>query len=1061
MILSRQQSKRLSKSCYISSQCIRSRSRSGSQVPITGNCTNSSSFIRSKTTTAMSTTPTTLLSNRVMSRRKNVSPIQIPFSPYYGYNSFYRLTPSSISSSLQYLSTQSSQEDGGNDKISQQQSDGDNFALESSLSSILDDIENNNGKDYESSDNDTNDDDMSIDSTSSTITSDDSSSMGLLSLLSDEDSFTNVSEVNNGYDNDNNDYGSAAELSKISDYTDYTNDEEEETTNKQIKKKRKRKKPKAPSKAKRSSDTDTDESKDIPQLQTKHNAQLLFDSIGPHINEEQLKQFLDEMSAFVQFMETELSSILRESKGNASMAKKKRKKKKLTQKDIREYQTTIGIIDAFVKRHQSKKKKKKKGKKNKVTSDDDDNEIHINDQSWKDQNWVKSLLAQFFANNKVEIMESNKDDDTTTATPLTATPSPPPISEMTMGLKYLWNDSKFTPNINRTNYEKNIQTLINAREMSIISPLEWSHGQKKKKRKKRMKEKETKGSLLQSSNGINVHVALMEGGWSKSEGTNDDDDDSSGIMRSHEEEMTNIHNQKPINLLREEAEDMARLLADRLPSDTHARIMTMFEEYAEHLTDPQQDGDDDVSIDIINTDSEITVDHSDKGEKKIPPKKPVMRMLFHHLEQNADFHVHLIAPEIASFLYVDAPWFKNNSFTQIRTDPQADDSTTLQATGGTAYDTYKTFNETNHDPRISEAWKCWFSIRDAMVKTFLRSQRAYCELQKGIVEAENTKKKLKDKKSKSKSTSEDGIKFSNNEHGGAEELFEELDMMRTTESGKKVGRDYSKEEIERGRNPRNANLRFECHMLNDKFGPYSTPESSILADIDGSPDNNTICPEIANQLPETNRTIFVDNLPIDISEEELDDLYSRCGDIKSIKIFNLRPELDPGELKPSALKALKKKRRMTGMKGVKYSRQRTPIYAVITFHDEDSFDKASNDMLRIFGMVIRRHAARSNPARSLFKLYIENIPDGLYAIDVEEKLSKVLYPNVYVSLEIGQHVNSQPSNLVLTFPSYEVAHYAYGQLQTVDFGSDECTFNWMATPKDSMAHWTRKISPDP
>ena len=134
---------------------------------------------------------------------------------------------------------------------------------------------------------------------------------------------------------------------------------------------------------------------------------------------------------------------------------------------------------------------------------------------------------------------------------------------------------------------------------------------------------------------------------------------------------------------------------------------------------------------------------------------------------------------------------------------------------------------------------------------------------------------------------------------------------------------------------------------------------------------------------------------------------------------------------------------------------------MITFKDTEGFDRATKHMLCIFGMVIRRFAAKSFPARKIRKLYIENIPDGYFAIDIEEKLSKALHPHMYLSLEIGQHVNSQPRNLTLSFPSFEVAHYAYQNLKKLDFESEECTINWMPTPKNSMAHWTREIVPDP
>ena len=465
-----------------------------------------------------------------------------------------------------------------------------------------------------------------------------------------------------------------------------------------------------------------------------------------------------------------------------------------------------------------------------------------------------------------------------------------------------------------------------------------------------------------------------------------------------------LGDEKSSEILRNEAEDLARLIADRLPTDAHENVMAMFEEYAGLLDADCDTGDMNVAA----------IDDTTQPEEQ---NKKGKRVLFQQLENNADLHVHLIAPEVAAFFYVEVPWIKENQFTSSAKSISSQSKAGLD-------DPFETFH---NDPRLADAWKCWLSLRDALVEKFVWSQHAYCKLQEAIEESEKQAIEQNDKEAL-----KSGIKFSNSEHSKAEELLEELDMMRVRENGEKVGRDFAKEKIVTGRYPTKATLRFECHMLNDRFGPYGDQKSSILADLgDSNTLVNEICPEISNQLHTATRTIFVENLPINIDEEELNDLYSRCGELESIKIFNLRPDLDPGELRGEALKKKKKQRRMTGIKNVKYSRERTPIYAMITFKDTDGFDRATNHMLRIFGMVIRRLAAKSLPARKIYKLYIENIPDGYFAIDIEEKLSKALYPNMYLSLEIGQHVNSQPKNLTLSFPSFEVAHYAYQNLQSL------------------------------
>jgi len=435
-----------------------------------------------------------------------------------------------------------------------------------------------------------------------------------------------------------------------------------------------------------------------------------------------------------------------------------------------------------------------------------------------------------------------------------------------------------------------------------------------------------------------------------------------------------------------------------------------------------------------------------------------MKMLIPNLERCADYHVHLIAPDVANFFYLDVPWFKHDSDSKLPHTFPAD----IKLKTNQAYESYRQLG--SGDPRLGESWKCWISLRDALVKSFLRSQHVYSNLQKAIMENQEYKseeklKSLPDDKQLEKIM----VKFSSSEYDRAEELLEELDTLRTRPgSGEKVGIDWATENIAQGRNPKKVHLRFQCFMLNDKFGPYSNGESAFLADMNDYHLESAICPDIVNNLPKANKIIFVDNLPIDISEEELKYLYSRCGAIKSIDIFNLRPELDPGEWGSKAKAERRKQMRMSGMKRANNTdRRRSPVYAMIKFEDEGGHKCATNDTLRIFGMVIRMHPAKSYPARNLNQLHIENIPDGLYAIDVETKLSKILHPNMYVSLQVGQHINSQPRRCTINFPTFETAYHAYQELQTVDFGCDECKLNWMQTPNDSMEYWTRNIIPDP
>ena len=674
--------------------------------------------------------------------------------------------------------------------------------------------------------------------------------------------------------------------------------------------------------------------------------------------------------------------------------KTKSKRRKTTEKKIMEYQTLIGQVDAFFAQQQ----KLKKGRKMK------------NAGYLVEHPWIKSLIAQFFAG-AMEDTDMGTDTDTGEMTS-TKENMPAPLS-----MDLLWRDPTFTPNINRKKRKQTVSTLMHAREMSLESPLLWSFNQRRRNKK------------------------------SKSKGKNSSDD-------LEQQERREAHYQKSAGQLREEAEAIASLLSFRLPARSHDDIVGLFRGYASTVAEVMGSADDDSDNenDMLDSDDEDEGSDSDDesasdDDEQSKPHVEIMKMLFPNLKRRADFHVHLIATELAEFFYVDVPERIRN---EGSTANPLDDL--LIPIG-------------RSDKRINEAWNDWNSMRDELVTTFLSSQRMYCKLHS----ASKKKEKEGPQESKASEPKEDEVnkvmvQYSNGEHKRAEELIEELNRLRTTADGELVGRSPVEGLGLAGRAPKGANLRFECLMLNDKFGPYCNAETALLADLNDPHLNSLgeISPDIIDHLPVTNRTIFIDNLPIDVTREELEYLYSRCGAIESIEIFNLMPELDPGELTKKSMMAQRKQNRMSGSKGATQAKDvRTPVYGMIKFEDEDGYARASLDMLRIFGMVIRRHAVKTQPARNIHTLYIENIPKGFFAMDLEEKLSKILNPDMYISLELGQHVNAQPKSCEITFPTFEVSHLAYQQLQKVHFGDDKCTIHWMKTPDNATAYWTRHMNPEP
>ena len=136
----------------------------------------------------------------------------------------------------------------------------------------------------------------------------------------------------------------------------------------------------------------------------------------------------------------------------------------------------------------------------------------------------------------------------------------------------------------------------------------------------------------------------------------------------------------------------------------------------------------------------------------------------------------------------------------------------------------------------------------------------------------------------------------------------------------------------------------------------------------------------------TDRRVFLSNLPIDTDEEELMDVYGRCGEIECIRIFNRRPDLDP--LHNLSIKHEPKSKISRGMMMKKISR--TPVYAIIEFATESGFKVATDINLRIFGVILRRHAVKSILNSDMTTLYIENIK-GFYALDLGEFYQSILF----------------------------------------------------------------------
>ena len=324
------------------------------------------------------------------------------------------------------------------------------------------------------------------------------------------------------------------------------------------------------------------------------------------------------------------------------------------------------------------------------------------------------------------------------------------------------------------------------------------------------------------------------------------------------------------------------------------------------------------------------------------------------------------------------------------------------------------------EDKVTESRNDWDSIKTDIEEELLESHKVYCKFHQKL--NEEVEKEI-----------------------NLENVMKEASLKNDE---KAIAKEKSK-----SRAQSNITIKFQSLMMNDRFGPYIRQGGDF-----NNPNVKEICSDLVEELPKTNQLLMIDNLPIDTTEEELLRLYSRCGPIDSVKVFNLKPDLDPGELKLREIMAIKKANRMSGIKGAMVKRRkRTPVYALIQFEDEEGYKAASIDPLRIFGMIIRRHPARSIPASKLDEIYVENISKDFKWSQMNHRLSEVLSPDIQVIPEFGQRMRGNPSRCKIKFPTFEVAHYAFQRLEKMGLDSEDVTVNWIETPADAEKYWTRDI----
>ena len=566
------------------------------------------------------------------------------------------------------------------------------------------------------------------------------------------------------------------------------------------------------------------------------------------------------------------------------------------------------------------------------------------------------------------------------------------------------SDPHFPPNINLATIDRTIDVLMRTREKCLTAdPLYWSKKKALSSTRSRQRRRRKQAEMAKKEKEVAKQTNANDDTDKSTTSIPDrDEDPTADLKRSRINLLRAEHEEKDADTLQNEARQMAELLAHRLPPLAHEALLRKLEEYAS------------------GTGGYAPQEVDEDGKKKKRQKAPETNIFLTVLRKTAKDHLHLVAADLAKFLYIGIP----------ENIHENDSESAAAEVDGTR--TAKQVH--SYDDRVNGSWVEWDTSKAELAELLMECQHGLAKVENLLRKEVKLRKQIMALESKEE-----------------EEASLAAAMKNETERKKFL------KKLQGSLKRKGRHAVFDAMLLTDKFASGSDHADAA----------------------ETDRTIFIDCLPIDVSVEELEELYSRCGPIDSVRLFNMRPDLDPGPPTPIERMKLKKKQRRAGGNKQKEDRKRSPVYAKIVFKSEEGYKAASRDELRIFGMVIRRHPARTIRAKDATTLYLENVPPGLYSLDVETKLSRALHPDVYIGLDVGQNDYWRPASCEIRFPSFETALHAFNQIEKIDMNSEtapfdvggdkdadtmpepECAIHWMPTPDDASFYYTRQTNFDP
>jgi len=538
-------------------------------------------------------------------------------------------------------------------------------------------------------------------------------------------------------------------------------------------------------------------------------------------------------------------------------------------------------------------------------------------------------------------------------------------------------------------------------------------------------------------------------------------DSSSDSYRHYLDKVAMRHNQKDEQHHQEEAEQMLRVLIANLPPPHLDKLMTRLDNFS--ALDSKQEETKQNSWDITGeSDIPSLPQHQRRKESLWKKKEDRLLILGNTLvDKISPTHAHLIAAQLGVFLYVDVP---------LKSKASGDESTPdIRSKSDLAYAIRRHRKLGSVEKKYTKLENVFLAKMQKLQADFSTTPPPRDELHGGAF----------------REGAEDDIDYTSDLNAGdfqneqkkydpETRRRQQEDLEGTLEELRLLGvRDQTNDKMTVGRgrpSQQRTRLKFTAVTLRD--------ETAQVVDDD--------------EVEAEEKLVFIDNLPIDTSMEEIDEIYSRCGPLSSINLFNLRPDLDPGTLTRAQKeeRLLTKKRSKDRVVNISSnSRPRTPVYGLLRFHTAEGYRMATNQSLLVLGMNIRRHPVLSLRPRRMKTLYIEQIPQDLHQITVEYNLARLLHDNeIYIGLDGMNGVNNRgatsrvngsghqfqghsfPSSSQIKFEDFKTAWRAYdllrgaigdnGRHSVSIFGKgEECQVHWMKTPADADDYWTRDVEP--